>query len=81
MIRARFFVEDDDYRPVIWPIKHPYWCTGTNAEGGSILVAYADTVEDVYQLWPDAQGVEVMETTDKYNFTSRFPRPDWMGND
>lgn len=25
MIRARFRVNEDDYRPVTWPIKHPYW--------------------------------------------------------
>ncbi len=34
MIRARFFVEkkkcDGDYRPLIWPIQYPYWCTGEN---------------------------------------------------
>lgn len=32
MLRARFYVSKKkchgDYRPVKWPIKYPYWCTG-----------------------------------------------------
>lgn len=28
MIRARFRVAVDDYRPIKWPLPHPYWCTG-----------------------------------------------------
>jgi hypothetical protein len=31
MIRARFYIKksdcDNDYRPVKWPIKYPYWCS------------------------------------------------------
>lgn len=32
MIRARFYIKKsdcgNDYRPVKWPIKYPYWCSG-----------------------------------------------------
>lgn len=32
MIRARFYIKksdcSNDYRPVKWPIKYPYWCSG-----------------------------------------------------
>lgn len=28
MIRARFEANEGDYRPINWPVKHPYWCTG-----------------------------------------------------
>lgn len=41
MIRARFMTTSSDYRPVVWPIRHPYWCTGY-CDGMSVIVAYAD---------------------------------------
>lgn len=50
MIRARFFVEkkkcDGDYRPLIWPIQYPYWCTGEN-DIFFILVAYVNDMNDI----------------------------------
>lgn len=50
MIRARFCVSKgdcgNDYRPIKWPIKYPYWCSGENDEI-FFMVAYAD---DVYQI-------------------------------
>ena len=78
MIRARFKVPAKDPRPVSWPIPHPYWVTGQ--EFGTQhwwLVAYADSVEQIMQLWPDAQDIDSDEAA-QYVFTSRFPRPDWM---
>ena len=36
MIRARFYINKkdcgNDYRPVKWPIKYPYWCTGESSD-------------------------------------------------
>lgn len=77
MIRARFKTIDDDYRPVNWPIKHPYWCTGYDSDDSPIIVAYADDEAEVLRNWPDAYAIDA-EPADSYKFTSRFPKPDWF---
>lgn len=76
MIRARFLVPDEDYRPVVWPISHPYWCTGFS-DAGNIIVAYADDEAQLLQWWPDAQNIDAEECSG-YTFTSRFQKPDWF---
>ena len=76
MIRARFRANPDDYRPVNWPIKHPYWCTGYG-DGYSIVVAYADNKEEILSNWPEATEIDTEEVTE-YIFTSRFKKPDWL---
>lgn len=86
MIRARFTVavEGGDYRPLQWPIKYPYWCsgyklTGTVDEpqvGAAILIAFADQVEDITALWPEAADIEASEVAG-VTFSERFPKPDW----
>ncbi len=78
MIRARFKANHDDYRPIKWPIKHPYWCTGYAANGDhSIIVAYADNEAQILELWPEARDLDV-EAVDGYSFSDRFPCPDWI---
>lgn len=76
MIRARFRTSPTDYRPVNWPVKHPYWCTG-KSEHHSIIVAYATDEAEILTNWPDATQIE-SETCDAYTFTSRFPCPKWF---
>jgi len=76
MIRARFKANEDDYRPVNWPIKHPYWCTGYGNDH-SIIVAYADHVEEIKSNWPEAKDIDATEV-EEYKFTERFPKPDWL---
>jgi len=48
MLRCRFYVNqeevENDYRPVSWPIKYPYWCSG-ESETDFILIAYVDSIE------------------------------------
>lgn len=78
MIRARFRANYDDYRPVNWPVKHPYWCTGYAADGShSIVVSYADNMEEILQNWPEATDIEYTEENE-YKFTDRFPKPEWF---
>lgn len=79
MIRARFFVKSDDYRPVNWPIDHPYWLSA-QGEDFFILVAYAEDLEEIWINWPDSYNVESEEVAG-YVFTERFPCPDWFKND
>lgn len=76
MVRVRFHTTADDPRPMFWPIPHPYWVTGQDTMG-SFLVAYAESIEQVAQLWPEATNLEVADAT-AYTFTSRFPCPDWF---
>lgn len=79
MIRARFFVNKkeckNDYRPLRWPIQYPYWCTGEN-DRFFILVAYANDMDELMTLWPEASDVDI-EEVDKIFFSDRFPKPDW----
>lgn len=76
MIRCRFKQPTWDYRPLEWPIKHPYWCTGTG-EDYHIIVAYADDEDEIRRLWPEAEELESEEVSG-YVFTSRFKRPSWF---
>lgn len=76
MIRARFYVNLVDPRPVVWPIKHPYWVTGCS-ETHSIIVAYSDDEEEILRNWPDAENIEA-EECEEYVFTGRFPKPKWF---
>lgn len=75
MKRFRFKVNPDDPRPVVWPIKHPYWCTGGN-DDHSIVVAYEDSVEEIKRLWPDAEDIDEVDAKE-YSFSTRFPKPAW----
>ena len=79
MIRARFYCNEDDPRPISWPIKHPYWVTGYG-EGHAIVVAYADDEAEIKRLWPDAYNIDSEERTE-YFFSDRFPKPEWFENE
>lgn len=79
MLRIRFVAEEGDSRPVRWPAPHPFWCTGYNSDDLPYVVAYIDSVEQLYEYWPDA--VEVDEGDGEvttYVFTDRFPKPKWF---
>ena len=77
MIRARFHVNEDDPRPVHWPIKHPYWVTGYG-DDYAIIVAYADDEGEIMRNWPDARDFSFVDECSGYAFTGRFPRPEWL---
>ena len=76
MIRARFKTDAEDWRPVNWPLKHPYWCAGYN-DTYAVMVAYADDLDELLGNWPEATDV-VTEPVEKYEFNRRFPKPDWF---
>lgn len=78
MIRARFKTASlDDYRPMA-VAKHPWWCSG-ETDTHAIIVAYADDIHQIKNLWPEAEDIEVMEEgLSAYTFTSRFRRPEWF---
>ena len=81
LMRVRFESRHSDYRPVAWPIKHPYWCTGTftytdekgQLADGCIIVAYIESLAEVDAGWPEAGEVSVMDAEQSfYTFTDRF---------
>ena len=78
---ARFFVrvESLDARPVIWPIPHPYWHTGSNDEGCTVC-AYVESEEQLLAQWPEAENIDWQddEPAQIYQFTERFYMPDWF---
>ena len=76
MIRVRFHANADDYRPINWPVKHPYWCSGSG-EDYSIVISYADDVDYIMKNWPEATNLDIEERSE-YTFTDRFPKPDWF---
>lgn len=76
MLRVRFHANEEDYRPVKWPVKHPFWCTGYG-DGYSIVVAYADNVEEIMENWPEATELDIEECSG-YTFTSSFPKSAWL---
>lgn len=77
MIRARFHVNPDDYRPIKWPIPYPYWCSGYG-DDYSIVVAFADSEEQILEFWPDATEITSEEVAG-VTYSSRFPQPSWYG--
>lgn len=79
MIRARFHANLQDPRPIKWPIKYPYWVSG-EGDGYCIVVAYADNVEQIHELWPEAANIDV-EERDEITFTDRFAKPTWWDSD
>jgi hypothetical protein len=77
MLRARFYANPDDPRPVRNP-THPHWCTGYAADGSySVVVAYVDSIDELMKDWPEATEIESEEVSE-YIFTDRFPKPLWM---
>lgn len=78
MIRARFVVVGvEDYRPVHWPVKHPYWCSGYDSNMNPVIVAYADDEDEIKKNWPEATGID-SEPVTEYMFSGRFPKPKWF---
>lgn len=75
MLRVRFHANPDDYRPVKWPVKYPFWCTGYG-ENHSVVVAYVDSVDELMELWPEASNLDI-EGRESITFTDRFPKPSW----
>lgn len=79
MLRVRFYIDfedcNNDYHPVVWPIKHPYWCTGEN-ESSFVLVTYVDSEEELYKQWPEAYDLDI-EEVEKIEFNGRFKKPEW----
>lgn len=78
-IRARFYANLEDSRPIKWPPVGPFWETGFN-DTHSIVVAYVKTKKQIKEFWPEAVKIEA-EKCDEITFTSRFRKPKWWKPD
>ena len=44
-----------------------------------VIVAYAENVEQIKGLWPEAYMIEC-EEVNEITFTTRFPKPKWYNS-
>ena len=69
----------NDYRPLIFNPKYPWWCSG-EGDGYVTIVAYLPVGENIYKYWDDAYHVH-SKKVDKIEFTDRFPKPNYFIED
>lgn len=71
----------DDYRPLVWDPRYPWWCsghalTGTVDDpqiGTSIIIAWLPIGEDLLKYWDDAFDIEYTDHA-AIEFSDRFPK-------
>lgn len=75
-IRYRFYTYAvDDYRPLIFNRKYPWWCSGHKFEPeAAIIIAYLPKGENLLKYWDDAFNIDE-EEVDEITFSDRFPKP------
>lgn len=66
----------EDYRPLVFNPKFPWWCSGENEET-AIIIAYLPETEDLLKYWDDAEDTEFTEE-EKIEFSGRFPKPQYF---
>jgi hypothetical protein len=73
----------DDYRPIIFNPKYPWWCSGYGEDPKgerAIIIAYLPDGENLYDYWDDAFDTESAEE-EQITFSSRFPKPEYFEDD
>jgi hypothetical protein len=74
--RYRFYTKSvDDYRPLVFNPKYPWWCSGY-ADDAAVIVAYLPADEDLLKYWDDAFDIDYTEE-DKIKFSDRFAKPEY----
>jgi len=83
-IRYRFKTYSvDDYRPLIFNPKYPWWCSGfatsfeDDAGEAAVIIAYLPKGEPLEKYWDDAFDIDQTEENE-ITFTSRFAKPDYF---
>lgn len=66
----------DDYRPLIFNPKYPFWCSGYGDETATII-AWLPADEDLLKYWDDADDIDYTEHSE-IKFSDRFPRPSYF---
>lgn len=66
----------EDYRPIIFNEKYPWWCSGYG-DDNAVIIAWLPSEEDLYKYWDDAFDVDFTDE-DEIVFSDRFPKPDYF---
>lgn len=75
--RYRFYTHAiEDYRPLIFNPKYPWWCSGYK-DDCAIIVAYLPKDEDLFKYWDDAYDIDFTEHK-SIEFSGRFPKPEYF---
>lgn len=79
--RYRFYTYAvDDYRPLIFNPKYPWWCSGHGEDEkgeNSVIIAYLPENENLLEYWDDAYNIDV-DDCEEIEFSSRFPKPEYF---
>ena len=68
----------EDYRPLIFNPKYPWWCSGfASNESYVTIIAYLPKGEDLKKYWDDAFDINTIQH-DKIEFSGRFPKPEYF---
>ena len=75
----------DDYRPLIFDPRFPWWCSGHSIGGtpenpeisNATIIAWLPFDEPITKYWDDASQVEYTEH-ETISFIDRFAKPDWF---
>ncbi len=78
MIKYRFKTKSvQDFRPLVFNRKYPWWCTGTAGDDSYVtIICYLPKSEDLQKYWDDAYDI-YCEKDVEIQFTDRFPKPNW----
>ncbi len=75
--RYRFYTKAiDDYRPLVFNPKYPWWCSG-EGDDCAIIIAYLPQNENLLKYWDDAYNIDYTEH-ESIEFSSRFPKPEYF---
>lgn len=66
----------EDYRPLIFNPKYPWWCSG-ESEDYAVIIAFFPEDENIFKYWDDAFDVE-FTTCKNIEFTDRFQKPKYF---
>ena len=79
--RYRFYTYAvDDYRPLVFNPKYPWWCSGYGENGTgeyAVIFAYLPENENLMKYWDDAFDVDFTEHQE-IEFSGRFPKPEYF---
>ena len=71
----------EDYRPIVFNPKYPWWCSGygEDRERGeyAVIIAYLPPDALIKDYWPEYFDAELLDTG-IIKFSDRFPRPNWF---
>ncbi len=83
-VRVRFIV--DDQKPVIYPPKYPYWCSGYNSDNKPYIIMFCESenyLEYIQKYYPEVkeEHISFCNEYETITFTTRFQKPKWYNSE